>query len=328
MPTGLSSARSYDWNRPFYMPAVRTIFRGHALGAALITGAMLAFTLMSAFIKAVEVPAGQAVFFRSFFALPLVFGWLWQTGHLHDGLRTVRSRSHAVRAVVGSTSMGLGFAGLVYLPLPEVTAIRFVTPIILVVLAALMLGERFRLVRLSAVIMGLIGVTIIIWPRLGGNLGDAATLGVILTLGSAALAALAQVFVKEMAGRESTSSIVFYFSVTAAFLGLCTLPFGWEPLSTEQAALLIGSGLVGGAGQIMLTASYRFVDAGALAPFTYTAMVWSIIVGWVWFAEAPTLPMLLGATVVISAGFLIVWRERQLGLQKTAERKVGAKGVQ
>ncbi|MEM9348739.1 MAG: DMT family transporter, partial [Pseudomonadota bacterium] len=280
------------------------MLRGAAFGATLITGAMLAFTVMSGFIKAVEVPAGQAVFFRSFFALPVIFAWLWRTGHLHDGLKTVRWGPHAVRAIVGSTAMGLGFAGLVYLPLPEVTAIRFVTPIIMVVLAALMLGERFRFVRLGAVLMGLLGVTIIIWPRLGGDLGDTATLGVVLTLGSAALAALAQIFVKEMAGRESTASIVFYFSVTAAFLGLCTLPFGWDWLSPWQAALLVGAGLVGGAGQIMLTAAYRFADAGALAPFTYTAMVWSIIVGWLWFAEVPTVPMLTGATIVIAAGAL------------------------
>ncbi|MEM6477844.1 MAG: DMT family transporter [Pseudomonadota bacterium] len=294
----------------------------------MITGAMLAFTFMQSFIKAADVPPGQAVFFRSFFALPVIFAWLWKTGHLSDGLKNVRWRSHAIRALVGSSAMGLGFAGLAYLPLPEVTAIRFVTPIILVVLAALMLGERFRLVRFGAVLMGLLGVMIIIWPRLGGDLGDAATLGVFLTLGSAALAALAQVFVKEMAGRESTAAIVFYFSVTAAALGLATLPFGWDALSPAALALLIGSGLIGGVGQILLTASYRFADAGALAPFTYTAMIWSLLLGWLGFADTPTLPMLAGAAVVMGAGFLIVWRERQLGLTKTAGRKVGAKGMQ
>ncbi|MEM9853928.1 MAG: EamA/RhaT family transporter, partial [Pseudomonadota bacterium] len=73
---------------------------------------------------------------------------------------------------------------------------------------------------------------------------------------------------------------------------------------------------------------YRFADAGALAPFTYTAMIWSLLLGWLWFADTPTLPMLAGAAVVMGAGFLIVWRERQLGLTKTAGRKVGAKGMQ
>ncbi|MEM1374517.1 MAG: DMT family transporter [Pseudomonadota bacterium] len=302
--------------------------RGPALGAALISGAMLVFTIMSGLIKAAEVPAGQAVFFRSLFAMPVIFAWLWRTGHLHDGLRTHRWQSHALRGIVGTSAMGLGFAGLLYLPLPEVTAIRFATPIILVVLAAFMLGERFRFFRLGAVLMGLIGVLIIIWPRLGGSVSDAATLGAILTLGSAALAALAQVFVKGMTGQESTSAIVFYFSLTATLLGLATLPFGWVWPTPGQYGYLIGAGLIGGVGQILLTSSYRFADASALAPFTYSAMVWSLIIGWIWFAEIPTLPMLLGSLIVIAAGSLIVWRERKLGRDETARRKVRAKGLQ
>ncbi|MEL6914748.1 MAG: DMT family transporter [Pseudomonadota bacterium] len=308
--------------------AVRFVLKGPALGAALISGAMLVFTVMSGFIKAAEVPAGQAVFFRSVFAMPVIFAWLWQSGHLGDGLRTVRWQAHALRGIVGTCAMGLGFAGLLYLPLPEVTAIRFATPIMLVVLAALMLGERFRFFRLGAVLLGLVGVMIILWPRLGGGLGDAATLGALLTLGSAALAALAQVFVKGMSEQESTSAIVFYFSLTAGVLGLCTLPFGWVWPSLEQAAYLVGAGLIGGLGQIFLTASYRFADAGALAPFTYTSMVWSIILGWLWFAEIPTAQMLLGSLIVIAAGAIIVWRERQLGKDETARRKVRAKGLQ
>ncbi|MEO1795445.1 MAG: DMT family transporter [Pseudomonadota bacterium] len=302
--------------------------KGPALGAVLISGAMLVFTIMSGFIKAADVPAGQAVFFRSAFAIPVIFVWLWRIGHLHDGLRTVRWQSHALRGLVGTAAMGLGFAGLLYLPLPEVTAIRFATPIILVILAALMLGERFRFFRMGAVLLGLAGVMIIIWPRLGGGIGDAAFLGAMLTLGSAVLAALAQVFVKGMAGRESTSAIVFYFSLTAAILGLCTLPFGWVWPSPAQLSYLIGAGLIGGVGQILLTSSYRFAEAGALAPFTYSSMVWSILLGWLWFAEIPTAQMLLGSLIVIAAGAIIVWRERQLGKDETARRKLRAKGLQ
>ncbi|MEM6727284.1 MAG: DMT family transporter [Pseudomonadota bacterium] len=304
--------------------------QGPALGAALISAAMLVVTLMQGFIKATapEVPAGQAVFFRSFFAIPVILVWLLWTGHLHDGLKTQRWQNHAVRGLVGSVAMGLGFAGLAFLPLPEVTAIRFATPIILVVLAALMLGERFRFFRLGAVLLGLLGVLIIIWPRLGGGGDDLATLGAVLTLGSAALAALAQVFVKGMSGRESTAAIVFYFSVNASLVGLATLPFGWVWPDLSQTAYLIAAGLFGGVGQILLTASYRFADAGALAPFTYSSMVWSILVGWLWFTEIPTAQMLLGALIVIAAGAIIVWRERQLGKDETAWRKVRAKGLQ
>ncbi|MGR3467663.1 MAG: DMT family transporter, partial [Shimia sp.] len=259
---------------------------GAGFGALLISAAMLAFTLMGGFIKATapEVPAGQAVFFRATFSIPVIFAWLWWGGHLRDGLKTRDWRPHAVRGIVGTSAMGLGFAGLAFLPLPEVTAIRFITPILLVILAALILGERFRFFRLAAVAMGLVGVLVILAPRLGGGVQDMAAVGALLTLASAGLAALAQVFVKGMAATEKTTAIVFYFALTAAVLSLTTIPFGWVWPTPWQTTLLVGAGLIGGIGQLCLTASYRYADAGALAPFTYTSMVWAIIVGWVWFA--------------------------------------------
>lgn len=303
---------------------------GPGTGALLICLAMLLFTIMSGLIKATapDIPAGQAVFFRSVFSVPIILIWLWRTGHLHDGLETQNPWNHALRGVSGACAMGLGFSALAYLPLPEVTAIRFATPIIMVILAALILGERLRLIRITAVVVGLIGVLIILWPRLSGTSDSAQTLGALLTLGSAALAAFAQVSVKRMSGTETTAAIVFYFAVTAASLSLLTLPFGWAWPSATQAFYLIGAGLIGGAGQIFLTASYQYADASALAPFTYSSMIWAILIGWLWFGEWPTLMMLAGATLVIAAGAAIVWRERALGQEATARRKVRSKGMQ
>lgn len=298
-------------------------------GSLLISAAMLIFTVMSAFIKATapEVPAGQSMFFRAAFAIPVILVWLWWDGALPSGLKTQNWVSHAKRGIVGSCAMGLGFWGLGLIPLPEAAAIRFATPIILVVLAAIMLGERIRMFRISAVFMGLIGVLIILWPRLGAGLSDGATLGAMVTLASAALAALAQVFVKGMAGRETTAAIVFYFSLTAATLSLVTVPY-WVWPSFENWLFLIGAGIIGGFGQICLTSSYKYAEAGALAPFTYTSMLWSVLIGWLWFAELPTVWMLAGGSLVIAAGALIVWRERALGQDRTARRKVRAKGIQ
>ena len=112
-------------------------------GVFYMMSAVTVFTVMSAFIKAADrVPAGEAMFFRSVWAMPVLVIWLMTHGGIRAGIRTASVRNHAVRGIVGSCAMGLGFAGLKYLPLPEVTAIRFMTPIIMVVLAALMLGER------------------------------------------------------------------------------------------------------------------------------------------------------------------------------------------
>lgn len=298
-------------------------------GIFLMMSAITVFTVMSAFIKAADrVPAGEAMFFRSIMAMPIILIWLVTHGGIRAGIRTKSVRNHAVRGIVGSCAMGLGFAGLKYLPLPEVTAIRFVSPILMVVLAAFILGERFRFVRIAAVMLGFVGVVIIVAPRMSVGLGSDEALGVGLTLGSACLAALAQIFVKGMSGRESTTAIVFWFSATATILSLLTLPFGWVWPNGYELALLVGAGVIGGLGQILLTASYRFAEAGVLAPFTYIAMLWSLLIGYFWFNEVPTMAMLIGAAFVISAGVIIVLRERALGGDATARRKVRAKGLE
>lgn len=298
-------------------------------GIFLMLSAITVFTLMSAFIKAADrVPAGEAMFFRSVMAMPILMVWMVTHGGIAQGIRTASIRNHAVRGIVGSCAMGLGFAGLKFLPLPEVTAIRFVTPIAMVVLAAVILGERFRMVRIAAVSLGFVGVVIIVAPRLSVGLGSSEALGVGLTLGAACLAALAQVWVKGMSSSESTTAIVFWFSATATVLSLATVPFGWVWPTGYELSLLVGAGIVGGLGQILLTSSYRFAEAGVLAPFTYISMLWSILIGYVWFNEVPTIGMLTGASLVICAGVIIVLRERALGDDATARRKVKAKGLQ
>jgi drug/metabolite transporter (DMT)-like permease len=298
-------------------------------GILLMILAVTLFTAMSACIKAADrVPAGEAVFFRAGLTVPVLLVWLAATGRLVEGLRTARPWVHVRRGIVGSVSMGLGFTGLRYLPLPEVTALQFVTPILIVLFAALMLGERIRLIRISAVVAGLLGVAVILWPRMTVTGNGAELFGASLVLCSAGLAALAQIFVKSMAGREGTVAIVFYFSLTATVLSLFTIPFGWVWPTPWEFGLLIGAGVLGGIGQIVLTTSYLHADAGVLAPFTYVSMLWALIFGFVFFDEAPTVPMLSGAALIIAAGVAIWLRERQLGKRMATEGKVGAKGMQ
>lgn len=298
-------------------------------GILLMIAAVTLFTVMSALIKAADrVPAGQAVFFRASMSLPIILVWLAVRGQVAEGLRTQSWRGHAVRGIAGSISMGLGFAGLKFLPLPDVTALRFVTPIFIVIFAAFMLGERIRAIRITAVAAGLVGVVIILWPRLTLSGGGTELLGAGLVLASATLAALAQIFVKSMAGREHTAAIVFYFLLTATVLSLTTIPFGWVTPTRWELLLLVGAGVIGGAGQILLTSSYRYADAGVLAPFTYVSMLWAVLIGFVVFAEVPTVPMLSGAGLIIAAGVAIWLRERQLGMRRATEGKLDAKGMQ
>lgn len=296
-------------------------------GILLKLGAVTAFMVMASLVKATSetVPPGQAVFFRSFFAFPILFGWLALRSQLRTGLKAHRPVSHVWRGLVGTSAMAFGFAGLGLLPLPEATALRFAQPIFVVVLAALMLGERIRLFRTTAVLVGLAGVIVVLSPRLGGFAdlsADRAALGALFCLLSAGLAALAHVFIRKMVATESTSAIVFWFTITSTVMSLLTLPFGWVWPSVEVAALLVMAGLCGGTGQILLTSAYRFAPASVVAPFDYASMLLALLIGYFIFSEVPTVPMLAGAAIVMASGGAIIWRERQLALARGAARPV------
>ncbi|OYW51937.1 MAG: EamA family transporter [Rhodobacterales bacterium 32-66-7] len=295
-------------------------------GIALKVASVIVFIVMASLIKATaaHVPAGQAVFFRSLFAIPVIMAWLAWRRELGSGLRTPNPIGHVWRGVMGTLAMGLGFAGLGYLPLPEVTAIGYAAPLMTVVFAAMFLGEEVRLFRISAVVLGLIGVLIVLAPRLSFDPETASIVeafGAMLVLGGAVFAALAQVFVRKLVQTEATATIVFYFSVTATALSLATLPFGWVWPSPREAMLLIGAGLLGGLGQILLTSSYREADASLVAPFDYASMLFALGIGYFVFQEVPSWPMLGGAALIVTAGCLIIWRERQLGLERARQRK-------
>lgn len=283
------------------------------------------FMGMASLIKAAsaDVPPGQAVFFRSFFALPIILGWLAIRHELRHGWKTVNPMGHFWRGLVGTSAMGLGFTGLGLLPLPEVTAIGYAAPLLVVIFAAMFLNEDVRAFRLSAVALGMIGVLIVLSPRLsvGASLNSSETLGAIVVLMGAVLAALAQVFVRKLVATESTAAIVFWFTITSSVMALFTLPWGWVMPTWTIATMLVMAGLLGGIGQILLTSSYRFADASLVAPFDYSSMILALLIGYFIFDEVPTGTMLIGAGIVIAAGVLIIWRERKLGLQRAQQRQ-------
>lgn len=299
-----------------------------AKGIALKLCAVMLFIVMSALIKAASehVPPGQAVFFRSLFAIPVILIWLALRHDLRTGLKVISPMGHVWRGVVGTTAMGMGFAGLALLPLPEVTALGYAAPLLVVVFAAMFLNERVGIFRIGAVALGLIGVTIILSPRLttlsGPEVQTAEALGAILVLMSAVCAALAQIYIRKLVQTEKTAAIVFYFSVTATCLSLLTLPFGWVWPTMGEATLLVLAGLLGGTAQIFLTSAYRFADASVLAPFDYASMLFALVIGYVFFGEVPTEAMLVGAGLIILAGIIIIARERQLGLRRGRARSM------
>ncbi|MEM6577336.1 MAG: DMT family transporter [Pseudomonadota bacterium] len=295
-------------------------------GIALKLCAVFLFMVMSALIKAASdsVPPGQAVFFRSVFAIPVILTWLVWRRELTTGLKVTSRMGHFWRGIVGTTAMGLMFAGLGLLPLPEVTALGYTAPLLVVIFAAMFLDEKVGIFRISAVLLGLVGVLVVLYPRLTAlnepSVDTVQAVGAIMVLLGATCAALAQIYIRKLVQTEQTSAIVFYFSLTSTLLSLLTLPFGWVIPGGTETVLLISAGLIGGLAQIFLTSSYRFADASVIAPFDYASMLFAIAIGYVVFDEVPTPHMLLGAALIVLAGIIIILRERQLGLKRGQAR--------
>ncbi|TIO06499.1 DMT family transporter [Mesorhizobium sp.] len=285
------------------------------------------FVGMSSCIKAAgTVPVGQIAFFRSFFAIfPIVIFLAFQ-GKLGTAFSTKRPLNHIARGVVGVCAMGLSFFALTRLPLPEAITLNYAQPLLVVVFSSIFLGEAIRVYRWSAVAVGLVGVLIISWPELtllssGAALGDQEVLGVIAALAGAATSAVAMLLVRNLVQSEPTATIVLWFSVTASVLALLSLPFGWQALTPLQAGLLVAAGFCGGLAQILMTAAYRHAEASVVAPFEYTSMILGIVVGYLAFGDVPTVHMLIGGLIVVAAGIFIIWRERQLGLERARTRQ-------
>src|SRR5215472_16844380 len=269
------------------------------------------FAVMSALIRylGVRYPIGEVVFYRSAFAIvPIILIYAWR-GELAATVRTERPLGQLNRGALSVVGMFCNFGALARLPLVESNAISFTSPLFSVAFAALFLKERVRIYRWSAVIVGFIGVLVVLAPHLSGDeltiaMASATSVGgVIYAIAGSITNAGTMIQTRLLTQSETTSSIVFYFSLICA-------PTGREFLT------LACIGFLGGTGHIVLTESYRHAAASVVAPFDYTSMILALILGYVMFGETPTVMIIIGSAIIAAAGLFVIWRERQLALKR------------
>lgn len=292
--------------------------RQHAgLGIALRVGAMALFAVMSALVKwcgAHGVPVFQMIFFRNAFAFVPLGLYIWRTTGWRV-LITRRPLGHLARASVGLIGMGCSFSALQYLPLTAATAFGFAAPLFMTALSAPILKERVGPHRWAAVVVGFLGVLIMIRP----DPGKMNLLGASFALFGAMAAAGAMVTIREIGKTERGATIVFYFTLGGASMGLASLPFGWVTPSPPILGLLVAMGLIGGVGQLLMTEALRVAPVGVVAPFDYIQLLWASLIGFGIWGEIPEPLTLVGAMVVAASGGYILWREiRQLRGRRVA----------
>ena len=295
-------------------------------GIGLKLASTIAFILMSTQVKFLsnDYPIGQLIFCRSFFAMIPLLIWLGIRGELKKSVFNTYPPSHLKRCIAGSSGMFFGFGALSFLPLPDATAISYITPLLTTGLAAVFLNERVRSYRWGAVAVGFCGMLLMLSPHMSGGAGsDTSPIGAALGLCGAICSAFASLEVRKLSRAETTGSIVFYFTLTTSIAGALTVLFGWKLPALSDAVFMIGSGIAGGIGQILLTSSYRHADVSVIAPFDYCSLLWALVIGYFMFSETPNPIVLAGAAIVIAAGVTVIYWERQLGLKRAQERASG-----
>jgi drug/metabolite transporter (DMT)-like permease len=278
--------------------------------------AMFLFSLMFAGVKWVgpTIPVGEIVFFRASIGMLMIVLATMLTGG-PSLLATKRIGTHATRSLLGVTAMFCNFLAVTFIPLADATAIAFAAPMFTVIMAALILKEQVHIFRWSAVVIGFAGVLVIVSAE-GRGPGDGNIIGAAFALSGAGLSATAMIVLRRMSAHENSEAIAFYFMLTSAVVGLLTIFLGWKMPSSTEFLILISMGVFGGIGQLLLSFSYRFGEASVLAPFDYSMMLWAASLGYFLFGDFPTAQVLVGASCVISAGLLILWREHVLGRKR------------
>ncbi|MEM7403836.1 MAG: DMT family transporter [Pseudomonadota bacterium] len=274
-----------------------------AIGLACTAFAL--FASMSALAKHLgEVfTTVQIVFFRSVFALLPLVVLIHGTG-LADILRVERPWLLALRCLVGLLAMLLFFGAVTVLPLAEVVALAFAAPIFTTIFGRFLLREQVGLHRWAAVIVGLVGVMIMVRP--GTAMFSPWSL---LPLGSALFYSLGVILVRTLSRTETAPSMVLYFSLFAATVTGLGVSIDWRTPGVMELVLLVLMGLFGGVMQLCSISALKRAEVTVLAPFEYTSLLWSTLLGYAFWNEFPGNHLWLGAALVCGSALYIVYRE-------------------
>ncbi|MDF3605507.1 DMT family transporter [Paracoccus sp. DMF-8] len=277
--------------------------RTQQLGIVLLLLAILSFTLMDATAKylAPRYHPAQIVWAR--YITNFIIVLVLVAPRLRSTLKSRRPMMQAARALCQLASIGLFFTSLGHVGLAEATAIMDANPVLITLGAALFLGERIGLRRILGITVALIGALIIIRPG-AGVFQPAALLpliGAFTYAGGAILTRMARV--------DSTMTSVLWTVLIGTALTTLLVPFHWTPIAPGDLWAFAIIGLFGFAAQFLLIRAFTMAEAGAIAPFGYTGLIWAGLWGWLFWGELPDRTTVIGAIVIVAAGIYVWTRE-------------------
>ena len=276
-------------------------------GILLIVLATGLFVLMDSIAKylARSYPMPGVIWARYLVNFGMILAWFAARGELHR-IRTARPGIQLARGALLASSTFLYFMSLTVLPLADAAAIGFVLPLFVAALAAPMLGERLDFPRALAIVVGLAGALVIVRPGT-----SVFTPYALLPIGMAACNALYQVLTRKVAGSEHPLTSLVWGAMVGAVLTSLAAPFYFQvPAVAWHWALLAVVGVCASVGHYLLIRAYEYASATLIAPFTYTALVWALLFGFLVFGQLPDGWSIAGMTIIIASGLFLVARQR------------------
>lgn len=289
-------------------------------GVVLMLAACAVFTVMSVLVKALgdRIPVFEIVFFRSALAVPVVLLVVARARPgrpVLEALRTKRLPGHLLRAMTGTSAQLCSFFALALLPLAEHTALTNTTPLFVTLLSIPFLGEKVGIHRSSAVLLGFAGILVIALGQgaFSGAFEGPAQLGLVVAVAHGVFSAGTTLLVRTLSATEASTTITLWQSLLMTAFAAVALPFVWVTPSWHDFMLLVTIGLLGGVAQVMLTEAWASAEVSAIAPYSYSSLLWAILFGWIAFGDVPGVATVVGAVLIVAASLYILHRELRKG---------------
>lgn len=276
-------------------------------GALWMIAASAFFSLLTALIRHVSggLHPFEIAFFRNLFGLAFILPWLLGAGI--GGLRTRRFHLHMLRATVGLVAMLSWFTAISMMPIAELTALSFTAPLFATAGAALFLGEKVRIRRWAAIIVGFAGAMIVLRPGV-----ETLSLPAGLALVASACMGVAALTIKALSRTEPANAVVLYMVLLLTPMSLVPALLVWTWPEPELWLWLVAMGLIGTLGHMALVRSFRATDLSAVLPFDFSRLIFTALLGLVLFDERPDTWTWVGAVVIFAATLYTAHREARL----------------
>ena len=263
--------------------------------------------LMSVFLKLAQEDSNVFTigFLRFFFGLLLITPFIFQSNF--KIYNTINFKLHILRCIINVPMMIFGFAALTYIPLEQIKAIGFLSPILVVILSVIFLGERIYLIRTFSLILGFIGTLIILRPGF-----IEINIGVYMVLASALLWSCVIIITKFMSKNDSAMTILTF---QYTFVTLFTLPLAiiyWNNPSFISLIYTLLAAIVGTVLHLCINNAYKLSDLSIIQPVWFTQLVFASFLGFIIFGSLPDFFTWIGAILVFISVLIITYRENYL----------------